>query len=32
MAVVTENDIKTAVKNNNYSRVYYFYGKDAVAI
>lgn len=32
MAVVTENDIKTAVKNNNYSRAYYFYGKDAVAV
>lgn len=32
MAVVTENDIKTAVKNNNYSRAYYFYGKDTVAV
>ncbi len=32
MAVITENDIKTAVKNNSYSRAYYFYGKDAVAV
>ncbi len=32
MPVVNENDIKTAVKNNNYSRVYYFYGKDTVAV
>lgn len=32
MAVVNENDIKTAVKNNNYSRAYYFYGKDTVAV
>ena len=32
MAVVNENDIKTNVKNNNYSRAYYFYGKDTVAV
>lgn len=32
MAVVTENDLKIAVKNRQYKNVYYFYGKDIAAV
>ncbi|MBP1559658.1 MAG: DNA polymerase III subunit delta [Oscillospiraceae bacterium] len=31
MAVVTENDLKLAIKNRQYQRAYYFYGKDIAA-
>lgn len=32
MAVVTENDLKIAVKNRQFSRAYYFYGRDIAAV
>lgn len=32
MAVVTENDLKLALKNRQYMRAYYFYGKDIAAV
>lgn len=31
MAVITENDLKTAVKNKKFYNAYYFYGKDIAA-
>ncbi|MBD5141886.1 MAG: hypothetical protein HDT25_10845, partial [Ruminococcus sp.] len=32
MAAVTENDLKTAVKNRQFKNAYYFYGKDIAAV
>ncbi len=32
MAVVTENDLRIAVRDRHFSRAYYFYGKDIAAI
>ena len=32
VAVVTENDLKLAIKNRQYMRAYYFYGKDIAAV
>ena len=32
MAVVTENDLKLSAKNRQFSRAYYFYGKDIAAV
>ena len=32
MAVITENDLKTAVKNRKFLNSYYFYGKDIAAV
>ena len=32
VAVVTENDLKLALKNRQYMRAYYFYGKDIAAV
>ncbi|MCM1023888.1 MAG: DNA polymerase III subunit delta [Prevotella sp.] len=32
MAVVTESDLKLAVKNRSFCRAYYFYGKDIAAV
>lgn len=32
MAVVTENDLKLAIKNRKFSRAYYFYGRDGAAV
>ena len=32
MAIVTENDLKLALKNRQYMRAYYFYGRDIAAV
>lgn len=32
MAVVTENDLKTAVKNRQFKNAYYFYGRDIASV
>ncbi len=32
MAVITESDIKTAIKNKQFMKAYYFYGKDTASV
>lgn len=32
MSVISENDLKSTVKNRQFSRAYYFYGKDILAV
>ena len=32
VAAVTENDLKTAIKNRQFKNAYYFYGRDIAAV